>query len=210
MAGDVMPIIQFTLQNRGFVLLRAYARSIHGASGVETAPSGCSKVRIWVIGAGGAGGYWGSASPNPYSGASGGAVESEYAISPGQTLNWSLGIGGSATSTTAGFGTASTVTSGTLSITTMLAEGGNSGTGSIAQAGGTGGNIQNLTGSQQTQSSYRPSPPKPYSGTAGWESAPFSDVSAVHDSKAGFGGYRAFGPGGGESGFGGAVYFLYT
>lgn len=205
-----MPIIQYTLQNRGFILLRAYARDIHGATGTETAPDGASKVRIWVIGGGGAGGYRDSGTPNPYSGASGGAVESEYSISPGQTLNWSLGIGGVATSTTAGFGTASTVTSGTLSITTMLAEGGNSGTGSIAQAGATGGNIQNLNGSQQTQSSYQPSPPMPYSGTAGWESAPFSDVSAVYDSKAGFGGYRAFSTGAGESGFGGSVFFLYT
>ena len=123
-----MPIIQFTLQNRGILVLRAYARSIHGASGVETAPDGCTKVRIWVIGAGGAGGYWGSASPIPYSGAAGGACESEYSISPGQTLNWALGLGGAATSSSAGFGTESTVTSGSKSITTMIAEGGNSGT----------------------------------------------------------------------------------
>lgn len=205
-----MPIIQFTLQNRGFILLRAYARAIHGATGTETAPDGASKVRIWVIGGGGAGGYMNSGTPNPYSGASGGAVESEYSISPGQTLNWSLGIGGVATSTTAGFGTASTVTSGTLSITTMLAEGGNSGTGAIVAASGTGGNIQNLTGTQQTQSTYRPSPQSPYTYTPGWSEAPFGDVSAVRDAKAGFGGYRAFSNGAGESGFGGSVYFLYT
>lgn len=205
-----MPIIQFTLQNRGFILLRAYARAIHGATGTETAPDGASKVRIWVIGAGGAGGYMDSGTPNPYSGASGGAVESEYSISPGQTLNWSLGVGGVATSTTAGFGTASTVTSGTLSITTMLAEGGNSGTGSIAQAGGTGGNIQNLNGSQQIQVDVRRAPPMPRTSTPGWSEAPFTDVSAVYDSKAGFGGYRAFSTGAGENGFGGSVFFLYT
>ena len=205
-----MPIIQYTLQNRGFLLLRAYARDIHGATGTETAPDGASKVRIWVIGGGGAGGYMDSGTPNPYSGASGGAVESEYSISPGQTLNWSLGVGGVATSTTAGFGTASTITSGTLSITTMLAEGGNSGTGSITQAGGTGGNIQNLNGSQQVQSSVRTAPPMPYTSTPGWSEAPFIDVSAVYDSKAGFGGYRAFSTGAGENGFGGSVFFLYT
>lgn len=205
-----MPIIQYTLQNRGFILLRAYARSIHGATGTETAPDGASKVRIWVIGAGGAGGYIGYGITDPYSGASGGAVESEYAISPGQTVNWSLGLGGAATASTAGFGTASTVTSGTLSITTMLAEGGNSGTGTIGAAGGTGGNIQNLTGNQQTKASIRTSPPMPFTSTPGWGEAPFIDVSAVYDSKAGFGGYKAFSTGAGEDGFGGSVFFLYT
>lgn len=210
MAGDVMPIIQFTLQNRGFILLKAYARSIDGASGTETAPDGASKVRIWVIGGGGAGGFADSGTPNPYSGASGGAAESEYVVSGGQTLNWSLGVGGVATASTAGFGTASTVSSGTLSITTMLAEGGNSGTGSIVAAGASGGNIQNLSGSPQTLASIRPSPPMPFTTTSGWESAPFIDVSAVYDSKAGFGGYKAFSTGAGENGYGGSVFFLYT
>lgn len=204
-----MPISQFTLQNRGFVLLRAYARDIHGASGTETAPDGCSKVRIWVIGAGGAGGYWGSASPNPYSGAAGGACESEYSISPGQTLSWALGLGGAATSSSAGFGTASTVSSGSKSITTMLAEGGNSGTMTIKSSYASGGNIQNLYGGAQTQGGYRPSAQSPDSYTAGWEAADFTTVDAVRTSRAGFGGYRAFSSGAGESGYGGAVYFLY-
>ena len=181
-------------------------------SGTETAPAGASKVRIWVIGGGGAGAYRDGVMPNGYGGASGAGCESEYAVSGGQTINYSLGYGGQATLTSSGFGGLSSVTSGSLSITTMQAEGGNSGTGSIASASASGGTIGNYSGQAQKPPDvygpgYRAYPPLPWWGRPGWETA---DLSSMNDTVGRGMEGAAYPNSAGTSGTPGSVIFYYT
>ena len=92
------------------------------SSGTVTVPAGATGVVIEAIGAGGASGN--SLTDNcanlysPGAGGSGGlARSSTIACSSGQTLNYTVGSPGSAT----------TVSSGTLTITTLTANSGNAG-----------------------------------------------------------------------------------
>ncbi|MCR6496223.1 hypothetical protein LJB71_08335 [Thermomonas sp. S9] len=105
-----------------------------GSSVTETAPSGCSQVRICVW-SGGSGGDAGDGAVGGDGGDSGSYCESVYSISGGQTLMYTVGAGGTGGAYPAGAGNAggtSTVTSGTATITTMS-----------ATAAPSGGNVTN-------------------------------------------------------------------
>lgn len=207
-----MTIQQHLLSTPAPSFTPVFRQYIGPGSGTETAPAGASKVRIWLIGGGGAGAYRDSVIPAGYSGASGAACESEYAVSGGQTINYSLGYGGQALPTSSGFGGGSSATSGSLSITTMNAYGGNSGTETRANATANGGNINNYSGEWQKAPSGGIAggttyPMVPYSGQPGWETA---NLSSMDDTigRGGAGAYTANSAG--TSGTPGSVIFYYT
>ncbi|MGE4366324.1 hypothetical protein [Thermomonas sp.] len=106
-----------------------------GTSATETAPSGCSQVRICVWGGGDAG-SGGDGWTGGDGGASSGYVESVYAISGGQTLVYTVGAGGTPTGIIGG---TSQVSSGTLSITTMIASTGMQSGGNVSNTPGNAG-----------------------------------------------------------------------
>ena len=113
-------------------ILRDYTS---GTSVTETAPSGCSQVRICVWG-GGNGGNAGDSILGGKGGDSGSYCESVYSITGGQTLVYTVGAGGTGGTYPEGIGTAggtSTVASGTATITTMS-----------AAASPSGGNVANV------------------------------------------------------------------
>lgn len=121
-------------------------RTYTTGSGVETAPAGASNVVILAWGGGGAGGSVGrwdtTGAPG---GASGSLSHSSYAISGGQTLNYSVGAGGYYSGNTLVNATPSTVTSGSKTITAMNAPHGPSGSTTPGTAG-SGGNVENWAG----------------------------------------------------------------
>lgn len=183
-------------------------------SGVETTLSGFKYVRIWAVGSGGAGRFIlsGESPTVGASGAAGGACESVYAISGGETINYTISYGGYADATTSGFGGDTTVYSGTLSITTMVAYGGNSGSGLRANAYASGGNVANYNGEWQNvypNQGSRTSPMIP----SGTYDSPWKDVAdkAPYSTYeyAGFGAPGAWYTGAGDPGWPGCVYFLY-
>lgn len=207
-----MTIQQHLLSTPAPSFTPVFRQYVGPGSGTETAPAGASKVRIWLVGGGGAGAYRDGVMPNGYGGASGAGCESEYAVSGGQTTNYSLGYGGQATLTSSGFGGLSSVTSGSLSITTMQAGGGNSGTGSIASASASGGNIGNYSGQAQDPPDvygpgYRAYPPLPWWGQSGWETA---DLSTMNDTVGRGMEGAAYPNSAGTSGTPGSVIFYYT
>lgn len=110
-----------------------------GTSVTETAPSGCSQVRICVWGGGNAG-SGGDGVAGGDGGASSGYVESVYAISGGQTLVYTVGAGGTPTGIIGG---TSQVSSGTLSITTMSASTGMQSGGNVSNTPGNAGGSAN-------------------------------------------------------------------
>lgn len=115
-------------------------------SAVETAPAGCSNVIIAVWGGGGSGegvGRYGLYGGD--GGGSGGYAQSSYAITGGQTLNYTVGGGGLGVISGSNPGTASSASSGSKAITTMTANGGGV---SATRTGGsaTGGNQTNTSG----------------------------------------------------------------
>ena len=101
-------------------LLRTYTV---GTAATETIPANATTVVLEVWGGGGGGG---SGTPAPDFGAGAGAAgysRTTTAISGGQTLIYTVGAGGT-TSTTGNDGAASSISSGTKTITTMTANGG--------------------------------------------------------------------------------------
>lgn len=112
-------------------ILRDYTS---GSSVTETAPIGCSQVRICVW-SGGNGGDAGDGVGGGDGGDSGSYCESVYSITGGQTLVYTVGTGGAGGTYPVGVGSAggaSSVSSGTATITTMSAD-----------AAPSGGNVAN-------------------------------------------------------------------
>lgn len=126
-------------------------------SGTEVVPNGSSTVTIEVWGGGGGGGAGGAGctGANGDGGGSGAYTTITLAVVPGQTLNYSVGLGGAKGSFPNGFGfpgTDSTVTSGTMTITTLTAPHGlgtSNGSPGAGGAIGTGGST-NLPGNAGT------------------------------------------------------------
>lgn len=122
-----------------------------GSSITETAPTGASNVivAIWGAGGGGSRGTGTVAQGNMESGSgggSGGYVQTSTAISGGQTLVYSVGVGGAGGSGVgAAAGTNSTVSSGSKAITSMTSGGGGPGTGGLSGTGGAGGSASGGT-----------------------------------------------------------------
>lgn len=114
-------------------ILRDYTS---GSSVTETAPAGCSQVRICIWGGGDAGGG-GDGMTGGDGGASSGYVESVYAISGGQTLVYTVGAGGTPTGIIGG---TSQVASGTKTITTMSASTSAANGGTVSNTSGNPGN----------------------------------------------------------------------
>lgn len=158
------------------------SRTYTSGSGSDTAPMGCTTVTITAAGGGASGGAvdrW--SRDGAGGGGAGGMSVSTYAIAPGQTLNYSVGLGGKPTGPLEQVaGTATSVSSGSKSITSLIANGGNTPTGTGGGAGGTatGGNVSNQTG---------------LAGDAGTT----GDAGGAGDlGYAGFGGEGGAGPGG--------------
>ena len=207
-----MTIQQHLLSTPAPSFTPVFRQYIGPGSGTDTAPAGASKVRIWLVGGGGAGAYRDGVMPNGYGGASGAGCESEYAVSGGQTINSSLGYGGQAAPTSSGFGGDSSVSSGSLSIATMNARGGNSGTGAIASATASGGNIGNYNGQAQDPPDvygpgYRAYPPLPWWGQSGWETVNLNTMNDTVGRGMEGAGYPNSA---GTSGTPGSVIFYYT
>lgn len=101
------------------------------SNGTFTIPSGITKVKVYVTGGGGAGGFTGGG------GAGGTAIKYLTGLTPGNTLAVTVG----------GAGTASTVASGTQTISTITGGAGGNYSGQDGGAGGTasGGDL-NLAG----------------------------------------------------------------
>jgi len=124
-------------------LLHTYS----SGAGVETVPAGYTTVVIEIWGGGGGGSLADGTAAWLGGGGGGGYSRSSYAVTGGQTLNYSVGLAGGQNIHDNGIGgTDSTVSSGTKAITTMTASGG--GGAGTNGAGGTasGGNQANVAG----------------------------------------------------------------
>jgi len=123
-----------------------------GTAATETVPTGATKLEIIADGGGGSGGNSFGVTGGG-GGGSGEAHSTNITVSGGQTLTYTVGVGGAATVGTnnGNAGTASTVTgNGGLAGVSLTANGGGPGTtGGVGGSGGTasGGNSANLTGS---------------------------------------------------------------
>jgi hypothetical protein len=107
-------------------------------SGIFTIPSGKSTLKVTIVGAGGGGGPGGyggnpmNGQPNygyNVPGASGGAAIKYLSVTPGNTINYVVGAGGTSASgpQNGGTGGTSSVSSGNQTITTVSATGGGGG-----------------------------------------------------------------------------------
>ena len=125
------------------LIASGFAQVVHtyatGSGATETAPTGASNVKIEVWGASGASGEGGNTSPG--GGAAGGGYSvTNTSISGGQTLTYTVGVGGvGGAITPSNPGTASSCSSGTKTITTMTANGGSGYTGNATSGSSTGG-----------------------------------------------------------------------
>jgi hypothetical protein len=178
-------------------------------SGTFTIPSGKTVLKVTVVGAGGGGGP-GGFSTNPMNGqpnygynnagASGGAAIKYLSVTPGNTINYAVGAGGTSASgpQTGGTGGTSTISSGNETITTVSATGGQGGgtSGSFAAAGTASNGDINSTGQNTT------SPPFANPGIQ------FLNVRGAPQYGAGMGGNNGT-SGASVAGFNGAVIFEY-
>jgi hypothetical protein len=119
-----------------------------GSGATETIPVGASFCTTSIVGAGGSGSTQSGAN---FSGGGGGGycVTGPFAVTGGNTLTYSVGVGGAGVSSGSGnAGTLSLVVSGTQVITTMSAGGGGGGTSVVGGAGGvaSGGTTTNNNG----------------------------------------------------------------
>ena len=109
--------------------------SVVSGSGTYTIPTGVTKLKATVLGAGGAGG-------NKLNGSADGTTSGAMAIAfltgltPGATLNWTIGNGGIGNNTTGATGGSSSLSSGTQTISTITATGGPAGSGGASASGG--------------------------------------------------------------------------
>ena len=126
-----------------------FAAQVIFTSGASTwtIPTGITKIKVTCIGAGGGGGGVSAVANAAGGGGGGGGMSVSYytGLTPGNTLNYSVGTGGTAGANTGGVGGTggnTTVSSGTQTITTLQANGGVGGGGattSTTTAGGAGG-----------------------------------------------------------------------
>lgn len=113
-----------------------FAAQVIFTSGASTwtIPTGITKIKVTVVGAGGGGGGVSAVSGSGAGGGGGGISIAYYTgLTPGNTLNYSVGTGGTAGANTGGNGGNggnTTVSSGTQTITTLQANGGQGGAGS--------------------------------------------------------------------------------
>jgi hypothetical protein len=181
-------------------------------SGTFTIPSGKSTLKVTVVGAGGGGGP-GGYSTNPMNGqpnygynvtgASGGAAIKYLTVTPGNTIAYTVGAGGTAGTGNGNGGTGGTssISSGNETITTVSATGGQGGgynSAAYNAAAGTASNGDiNSTGQNTTLQVHPDSPGTQWINTRG---AP--------QFGAGMGGNNGT-SGSGVAGFAGAVIFEY-
>jgi hypothetical protein len=134
----------------GFTQMQIYT----SGSGAWTIPAGITACKITVVGGGGGSGG-GTGSSGLYTGGGGGggggaAIRYYTSLTPGNTINYTVGGGGGAGGngggTNGGTGGTTSVSSGTQAITTISATGGTGGFGGISGSGaafygrgGTGG-----------------------------------------------------------------------
>ena len=114
-------------------------------TGTFTIPTGITRIKVTVVGGGG-GSSGCQAGQNLATGGGGGgtAVKWLTGLTPNNTLNYSVGAGGTAGASpnaAGGAGAASTVSSGTETITTITGNGGAGGV--YSSAGGNGGTATN-------------------------------------------------------------------
>lgn len=131
--GDAAPT--WATPSGGFTQMQVYT----SGSGAWTIPAGITNCKITVVGGGGNGGANGNANTFGGGGGGGGAAIRYYTgLTPGNTINYTVG---GATGT-------SSVSSGTQTITGISATGGSSGGATAAGSGGagSGGNL-NVEGS---------------------------------------------------------------
>jgi len=101
-------------------------------TGNFTVPAGVTQINVQVYGAGGAGGGATDSSERGGGGGGGGYVSNNIAVTPVQTINYQVGVGGTASNGNGGAGGAST-------FGTIIANGGLGGNANNG-AGGNGGN----------------------------------------------------------------------
>jgi hypothetical protein len=161
-AGTWRPIQQVWLNDSGtwrqvYTAFTSSLVTFSTGSGSVTVPIGANNVTIevWGGGGGGGGGTGNLCTGVPgFSGGGSGYSRSLYSCAAGQTILYSVGVGGAnggAHDANGHAGTSSTAYSGTLSISSLIANGGQGGSGdggAGAGAGGTatGGNQANVTG----------------------------------------------------------------
>lgn len=174
------------------------------SSGTFTVPNGITRIKCRVWGAGGGGGGTGSGGGGAAGGAGGGYAEGWYAVTPGQALSVTVGLGGAAGNGTPAAGGPG----GTSSIDSFISATGGGG-GSPASGGavasvngavgsGSGGQL-NLNGAPANAGINTGSFPL---GSAGGGAFGTSMVGAIAQGAGNGAGY----PGGGGGGAGGTTY----
>ena len=121
--GDAAPT--WATPSGGFTQMQVYT----SGSGTWTIPAGVTVCRITVVGGGGAGGG-AQLTTNAVGGGGGGggaAIRYYTGLTPGNTINYTVGAAGSTSS----------VSSGTQTIISISATGGSAGTGAISQTNNT-------------------------------------------------------------------------
>ena len=157
-----------------------------------TIPAGVTKLKVTVVGGGGGGGTATASAGNTVAGGAGGggctAIKWLSGLTPGQTLNVTIGGGG----TPGTAGSQSSVASGTATITTISANGGGAGT---TISSGT-----NIAGASGSGSSTSAGADITYGGNDGLAFAESSGANAFS-----IGGSSAFGGGASKQSSGAGV-----
>jgi hypothetical protein len=122
-------------------------QSIFTVNGTFTIPASVTKLKVTVVGAGGAGGGANSTVGGSGGGSGGAGIKWLTGLTPGNTLTVSIGVGGTGVSAANGNpGTGSTVSSGTQIITSIVTNGGLGGAGIGGTSGAGGGGAAIGTG----------------------------------------------------------------
>jgi hypothetical protein len=140
--GNLLTSTGTTWQSSTFS--RVNASVFTSGSGTFTIPAGVTRLKVTVVGGGGGSSGAASAGHGRAGGGGGTAIKWLSALTPSNTLLYSVGAGGTAgasTPTNGGNGAASSVSSGTETITTITGNGG--GGGNLATAAGDGGTATN-------------------------------------------------------------------
>jgi len=169
------------------------------ASGTWTAPTGVTRVRVWVVG--GAGG--GATSGCGVYGGVGGMAMGVYTVSPGTGYTVTVGAGGAAASTGATGGTTSF--GGVISAT-----GGGGGSSTPGASGsGSGGTVINSVGwSAASAKGVNPNWSIPIAG--GYNNGNYNNFNSVSAAQVAGGAYPAGLSGSGTGGIGGIVYLEWV
>ncbi len=140
--GDGFAVVRY-ISNSG---IDTVERIVSGTT-TWTVPTGVTSVKVWVIGAGGGGsrGQFGGISNNNggRGGGAGAVVWKTYSVTPGQSISFTIGVGGVNVSNN---GAAGGSTSATYAGVTITAGGGGGGTMSGAVGAGGVANLTNADG----------------------------------------------------------------